>query len=320
MPSYDKLPSGKWRGRAMLDGKSVSVTGATKRECVRKIEERLQVRQGEMTVGKAMATYIENHRAIFSPSTIVGYEKIRRNYFLSLQKLRLSDINETEVTKAVNLEAKKHSPKTVRNAWGLLRTAISPYVSVAEWRINLPQKEKTDILIPTEKEVSELIAKANGTVMEIPLKLAAFCGLRRSEISALTFADVVDGYITINKAVVKDENGIWRVKTPKTYSGYRKIKLPSNLILEGESGTRITRLNPDNLTNRCRKLTNNRYSMHDLRHYYASVLLKLGVPNKYAAKRMGHSGEQMLQKVYQHLFEEADLQFDNMIAEKISCQ
>lgn len=318
MPSYDKLPSGKWRGRAMLNGKSVSVTGETKRECIRKIDERLQIKRGEMTVGAAMKEYIENHRAIFSPSTVVGYEKICRNYFLPLQKMRLSDVNETEATKAINLEAKKHSPKTVRNAWGLIRTSLSPFVPVNEWRITLPSKRKTDIFIPTEEEVSELLLKAAHTDMEIPLKLAALCGLRRSEISALTYGDVSNGYIIINKALVKDENGIWQLKNPKTYSGYRKIKLPSNLILEGEKSERITNYNPDNLTKRCRRLTNNKYSMHDLRHYYASVLLKIGIPNKYAAKRMGHSGEQMLQRVYQHLFEDADNHFDEIIAKKMS--
>lgn len=43
---------------------------------------------------------------------------------------------------------------------------------------------------------------------------------------------------------------------------------------------------------------------HDLRHYYASVMLSLGIPDKYAMERMGHSTPNMLKTVYQHLMEE----------------
>ena len=43
------------------------------------------------------------------------------------------------------------------------------------------------------------------------------------------------------------------------------------------------------------------FRLHDLRHYTASMLLALGVPNKYAMNIMGHETERMLTTVYQHL-------------------
>lgn len=43
---------------------------------------------------------------------------------------------------------------------------------------------------------------------------------------------------------------------------------------------------------------------HDLRHYNASIILALGVPDKYAMERMGHSTTDMLKKVYQHVMTE----------------
>lgn len=39
---------------------------------------------------------------------------------------------------------------------------------------------------------------------------------------------------------------------------------------------------------------------HDLRHYCASLMLALGVPDLYAMERMGHSPTHMLKSVYQH--------------------
>lgn len=45
---------------------------------------------------------------------------------------------------------------------------------------------------------------------------------------------------------------------------------------------------------------------HDLRHYNASVMLSLGIPDKYAMQRMGHATPVMLKRVYQHLMDEKE--------------
>lgn len=50
----------------------------------------------------------------------------------------------------------------------------------------------------------------------------------------------------------------------------------------------------------CDKLGIQRYRFHDLRHYQASVMLALGVPDKYAMQRMGHASINMLKNVCQH--------------------
>ena len=57
------------------------------------------------------------------------------------------------------------------------------------------------------------------------------------------------------------------------------------------------------------------HTVHDLRHYYASVLLALNIPNKYAQRRMGHATDGMLKKVYQHLMDEKITETDEKIDE-----
>ena len=42
------------------------------------------------------------------------------------------------------------------------------------------------------------------------------------------------------------------------------------------------------------------FRFHDLRHYNASIMLALGIPDKYAMERMGYSTPATLKKVYQH--------------------
>ena len=40
---------------------------------------------------------------------------------------------------------------------------------------------------------------------------------------------------------------------------------------------------------------------HDLRHYNASIMLSLNVPDKYAMERLGQSTPGLIKAVYQHV-------------------
>ena len=55
------------------------------------------------------------------------------------------------------------------------------------------------------------------------------------------------------------------------------------------------------------------YNFHALRHYYASVMLINGVPNRYARERMGHATEDMLVKVYQHTMDSKQKEYDTVL-------
>ena len=319
MASYQRLPSGNWRALFYVNGQRRSLTRPTRRECVKAVEVFEYATNSGLTVGQAVDEYITTHTNTLSPSTVASFRTQQKHHFLDLQRLRVSAVTPTEINRAINAEASQYAPKTVRNAYGLIRTALLPYLPIKSWDIRLPQKAKKEIRIPSEQEVKTLLDRSSVSDVHTCLQLAAFCGLRRSEISALTYADVQNGYININKAMVRDENNIWRIKKPKSYAGYRKIKLPSVIDLgHGKPSEHITTLTPSQITDRCLYFSNGTISPHQLRHYYASVLLKLGVPNKYAARQMGHAGEQMLQQVYQHLFPDAEAEFDNRVADLVS--
>ena len=54
-------------------------------------------------------------------------------------------------------------------------------------------------------------------------------------------------------------------------------------------------------------------TFHDLRHLNASVMLALGVPDKYAMERGGWSSNNVLKSVYQHTFSTERKQVDDRI-------
>ena len=69
----------------------------------------------------------------------------------------------------------------------------------------------------------------------------------------------------------------------------------------------------ESLYQRKSKQLNFPYNFHALRHYYASVMLMHGIPNRYAKEKMGHASEDMLKRVYQHTFKNVTDQHDKTL-------
>ena len=63
----------------------------------------------------------------YSPSTIRAYISLRNNAYPTLIKRRLEDITAVDVQSAMDARAAKHSVKTVRNDFFLLKTVLNKY-------------------------------------------------------------------------------------------------------------------------------------------------------------------------------------------------
>ena len=56
-------------------------------------------------------------------------------------------------------------------------------------------------------------------------------------------------------------------------------------------------------------------SFHDLRHMDASIMVALGIPDKYAMERGGWSSPHVMKSVYQHTFSKEREAVDDKIDE-----
>lgn len=281
---------------------------------IRRIDESLG--NAKLTVAAAMDQYIESKSAILSPSTISSYKAIRRNNLLALQKLPVKEVTQELVQIAINQEAMNKTPKTVRNIHGFLAAVLQVYRTDLVLHTTLPQKTKNEIAIPTEEEIKLLIAAAKDTEMELPLLLAACCGMRRSEIAALTWKDIdfARNTITIKKALVMDDDNELIEKTTKTTAGTRVIRM-FPVVSEALQRYRETHpetdgyitIRPDIISHRFEKMVKRagipHYRFHDLRHYTVSVMLSLNIPKNYIADFVGHETENMIDKVYGHIMQ-----------------
>lgn len=334
LPTPQKLPSGMYRCQVTVDGERVSVVDADPDLCQAKAVEikaglaQASKRPQSITVGEAIDRYIQSKDAVLSPATIKGYKKIRKNTMQGIMKTPLSSVTQEKVQKEINAMAKTLSPKSVRNAHGLLSAALSEYKPEMVLRTTLPQKKRFEIEIPSVEDIVKILDAARGTKAELPILLAVWLGLRASEIRGITWDCIKDNTLHIKQAVVDGENGA-EVKGTKTYSGDRKIRIPQYIqqLINSQPHTDefVIHLSGQAMYKRfsriCERIGLPHFRFHDLRHANASVMLALNVPDKYAMERMGHATNNMLKNVYQHTMKDkqdevADL-VDNYFAEKL---
>lgn len=323
MPKIEQLPSGSFRARVYAgtdpNGKKryKSITGNSKKDVKLKIAEFETQRTenclgSDMTVRKAVEHYIAIKNNVLSASTVKGYDVILRNRVPDIMDIPISKLTLSDIQSAINKEAKKHTPKTVRNTSALIKSAIELASPTFKYSVTLPQKIKTDIEIPTEEEIEKLFKTAKGKRIETPLYLGAMCGMRRSEIFALKWenVDLDAGTIDIIAAEVIDiENKLVRKETKETES-HRRIKVFKPVLNHLKSlehtSDKVTRYKSVNdITEEFSKLEKAakipHYRFHDLRHYTASVMLMLNVPKNYISSFLGHASEHMVDTVYGHI-------------------
>lgn len=258
---------------------------------------------GSLTLEQAVTSYIASKENVLSESTIIGYKKIQKNYMTSISGIHLDSFNKTRVQQWVNEISAKASVKTVKNAYGLFSATMSMFMDI-HFKVQFPQKKHSEIFIPSDNDVMNLIAHAEGD-FKIALYLAAFAGLRRGEICALERSDIHDGYITINKSMGIKQDRTWEIKVPKTESSNRNVNIPNFLIdILSKKAGRIVDMTPDHVTDRfCvlrDKLGMKNFRFHDLRHYYASVNHALGVPDQYIMEMGGWKTDRTMKAIYRN--------------------
>lgn len=309
VPQARRLPSGMYRVQVMVDGKRASVTDEDPKVAVAramaikaKMEEAKKSPRS-MTVGEAIDRYIESKDAVLSPSTVAGYKRIRKNALQGIMDIKLPDLTREKVQREINKMAKEKSQKTVRNAHGLLTAALAEYKPEMVLRTTLPQKRRYEAATPSGDDIRAIMKTVKGTENEIPILLAVWLGLRMSEVLGLKWEDIDGSTLHVRRAKVDEGE-----KTTKTYSSQRDLPIPPYIktLLDNapKNSDHIVPLSRRAIYCRfqtiCKKANVQHYRFHDLRHINASVMLALGVPDKYAMERMGHATNNMLKTVYQH--------------------
>lgn len=333
MAKASKLPSGNWRVNLYIgkdaNGKPVrrSITGKTKKEAERNaaaylVENHLD--DTPMTVGDAVDKYIMDASVSLSPATIRGYRAIQRNFISGIAPYMADRVKNENLQLWINSLGRKYSAKTIRNAYGLVCSAVRSVRPNFAPQVKLPTPAAKEILIPTDEEISQMIDAAVPE-LRLPIMLGAFAGLRRGEICYLRYRDVRDGCISVHGDTVKDEKEGWTDKDhAKTEKSNRMIRIPGYVINEigfGDPNEKIVKRPPDWITDsfgRLMKKMGLPYHFHLLRHYFASVLIAQGIPKAYVQALGGWEDGGAIDKVYTHILQTAQNEYSEKVSDFFS--
>lgn len=319
----EKLPSGKYRVRKMVKGQTYSAIVSYKpsqKEATQLIEDQRTGRDKQrQTFDEGAKEYIEGKRNTLSPSTIRGYESIRKNLPDHFKNRSIGEITAWDVQKYINEYAKNHTPKSVRNVHGFIATILTTFRPDMTLHTNLPQRLRQKPYIPTDAEVKKIFDFVKDTDYEIPFRLAAY-GLRRSEICALTPDDLKGNTLTINKAMVQDEKYGWITKTTKTEESTRTIVIDSALSAKIRANKAIYNGKPHNLYDHLqlvlKRLNIRSFPLHALRHYYASTAHAMGIPDAVIMASGGWKTDHVMKNIYRHEKQDQVEQMQQEFADK----
>lgn len=282
---------------------------------------------------------VKPHR---EPKTYRTYEQIVRLYLkphlghLSMARLRAPQI-QAGVNKlsAGAPDTPSLSPKTVRDARGVLRSALN-----TAWRegtirenpalkVETPRVEQGEAIYLSTEEAAKLINTSKQHYLGPMIEVAIMTGLRVGEATGLTWADVdfEDSLLRIRQQLQQVE-GRLVLKSLKSRSSRRTLSLPEdgmaslrehrsrqmlskaaapdswntlNLVFTNAKGEPLGGPNvDDSLKGLCRQAQIKEVSFHKLRHTAATHLAASGIPLAVVKEVMGHSQIGITANLYSH--------------------
>lgn len=309
----EKRSSSTYRVRKMYQGKTYTVTfdyKPTQKEAMQAMAaelDKVQKKYTSMTFQAAAEEYIASKRNVLSPSTIRGYTGILRQLQEDFLNENVHDITALDVQKEINIISKRCSPKTVRNYHGFLSAVLGMFCPNLKISTTLPQKLRNEPYIPSDEDVRRIIEHAKNTEYEIPIMLACY-GLRRSEICALTPADFDGDVVKIKKALVQDAKEKWVVKTTKTTASTREVVIPMEIADQIRDRGYVYRGKPYSIAAFLRRVEESLgipyFPLHKLRHYFASRMSAMNVPEADIMRMGGWETDHVMKGVYRHAMED----------------
>jgi len=315
-------------------------------ECARLISELQRgtyLEPNKMLVAAYFEHWLQHMKSQVAPRTHERYgELARKNLVPLLGSTRLTQLKPAHITSAYasalasgGRDGNGLSPRTVHHCHRVLKQALKQAV---RWQmlasnpadaVDPPKVERKSMQTYDTAQTATLIDLMRDTPLFVPTLLAALCGLRRGEISALQWRSInlETGQLAVVQSAEQLNNSV-RLKEPKSGRA-RTVALPS-LVIEELKTHRIERaeallkvgirlgdehfvcchndasmMRPTYLTHewikRIRASGLPVRRLHDLRHSHATQLLASGIHPKIASERLGHSKVGITLDLYSHV-------------------
>ena len=304
-PKYRILADGSLLGQLMIDGKRETIKAADERQYRAKIDAlrtgvtEMKAHPEKRPLKTVLREYIDKNDEVLSPATIRGYETIYDNRFRSYRDLQIGKIDFQQM---INTEAKTVSPKTIKNAWGLVSAAFRD-AKIPVPDINLPAVPKSDEDFLDHEQILKFMKAIEGDDCEAAALLMLH-SLRLSELLAVDVKDIHDNQIEVRGAIVHNKHHkLVEKKTNKNRSSTRTVpvmipRLITLLPPEGKVVTYHPTAIRSHVEKACERAGLSKCSPHDIRRSFASLAYHLGWSERAIMAVGGWSDMSTVHKIY----------------------
>ena len=299
-------------------------------------------------LSQLIAQWLEANRPNIAVTTYDQYLNILMNHirpYFDGKRITVSKLTAGDLEDYYSFKIKKGlSPNSVIKHHAVIRTALQWAVKHRYIRENVADFAQKPSHIRyrgaepyTVQEIANLLQLTANEPIAVPIFLASFYGLRRSELLGLRWSaiDFQQGIISISTTVVKEKHdgeirAVVRDQTTKTETSMRSLPLCQytyqyftclqqqqtyqrdlcgtsydQRFLDFVSVDQLgTLLQPDYVSQKFQQLLNKyglrRIRFHDLRHSCATIMLYLGYTLKDIQTWLGHSNYNFTADTYIH--------------------
>lgn len=329
--SYKDI-NGKWKQKSKQGFKGKGEAKKAAQSAVKDLEKKLEL-QGKineeysgMTFKEYFEMFIKHEKLYKTPNTI-AINTCSFNAFPSLHNMNMEEISniniqasiDTLITRGVKTSSIKVYFTGIRKMFNAAVNQYKIILSNPTQSIKLPKdKTTTEKRALTSTETADLLNKIKNRKYYLISLIAAKCGLRLGEILGLTWDDIIEkkSLITVNKQWKRASTGSYDFGTVKSKNSNRTVPMPSVVLSQLKKYKKQFPVNIDNrlfnqrVISSISKELSDAYkkcgyaiTIHELRHTYATTLIKNGVDFKTVAKLMGHDVEETM-KTYSHVTDE----------------
>jgi integrase len=238
------------------------------------------------------------------------------------------------------------APNTIRSRVNHVRSVVRAAVADraipfdVTANVTLPRLRKAEaaMVIPTTAEAGDALHHAPERFTAF-VALCAFGGLRLGEAGGLRVSDIgfMRREVHIERQVQRLDGGGVDIRPPK-FGSERTVYIPEDLVqilsehvrlhvpgddpdrwmFTDQRGTPLHQNSAEYLWNRTRAKAGVSYTLHDLRHFYASGLIAAGCDVVTVQRAMGHGAASFTLNKYSHLWPKADDRTRNAAAQMLA--
>lgn len=307
------------------------------------LDEHTNINRASDTIVQTWYEYwIDIKEKTVRPNTVRNYkERYKRNIEPMIGNMLIKDVTPVQCQLIFNkMEEEGYKTSTMYQTritlYNLFQFAVdsdalmdNPCKKTVKSNIGKESKERGALKV---EEQREFLKASYGKPYDLQYRFLLQTGLRTGEMVALTWNDIdfKNKTLTVNKTMeYRYKVGEWRIGEPKSKSGYRVVPLTDEAIeilkLQKEKnkniaviqfewkdiiflcrkGTPVKNSTYDAGIGKITKLANiENFSMHTLRHTFATRCIEGGMKPKTLQEILGHSNINITMNLYVHITDE----------------